>query len=115
MGRGAVQTSTPVGPQAKISDGVPETTQNASVKWSAGSSPVVEMGGALDCRPRQSRIARVASGGWIAASTRMGPEHDCWLVFVIRLNEWIKLSVANCPRPLRYLKDCVFRSSPASS
>ena len=50
MGRGAVQTSTPVGPQVKFSDGVPEMSQNASVKWSVRSSPAGETGGALDGR-----------------------------------------------------------------
>ena len=40
-----------------------KTLQNIFAKWSVESNSAGETGGALEGRPRQSRMARVASGG----------------------------------------------------
>jgi hypothetical protein len=59
------------------SDSEPRPAESPRMR-SVDVSPVGiggETGGARVGEPRHSRMARVASGGWIAASSRIGPWH----------------------------------------
>jgi len=62
----------------------PQTKRSAVHAKSGSPRNAPAMGGGLEGRPRQSRIFRIASGGWIAHRIRIRPKHPC--ATLIRIN-----------------------------